>query len=204
MQTQNTFSGLWHLFLQFPSWKNNASLIYLLLPLLDPKYRTHFQWDSKWNQFLRRGEVVTLVPLVSLVKQIMLVLSVLLLSLVSKVQKPSSSGLKPKTVCWSCGLCFCDLLAKTNNYCPDAILLMCLVSKLQKPSSPGFKTRAAFQSCGLCICNLLYETNNFGSDAVLLLSLVSDLQEPPSIRTQTQDTFSRVLTFLYSLPGLKE
>jgi hypothetical protein len=35
-----------------------------------------------------------------------------------------------------CDLCFCNLLAETNNFVLCAVLLSCFVSELQEPPSP--------------------------------------------------------------------
>jgi hypothetical protein len=64
--------------------------------------------------------------------------------LVSELQKPSSPGIEPGTVFWSCGVCFCNLLVQTNNFDHGTVLLSCLVSELQKPSSSGIELSTIF------------------------------------------------------------
>jgi hypothetical protein len=76
----------------------------------------------------------------------------------------------------SCGLCFFNLLAGTNNFGLGAILLSCLVSEQQKTFLLGMAFKTVFRGYGLCFCNLLTETKKFKLCAILLQSLVSETQ----------------------------
>jgi hypothetical protein len=121
------------------------------------------------------------------------------------------TGTRTQDKIHSFGLCFCDLLAKTNNSRISTLLLLCLVFKLQKPSSPGLEPRTFFfQSSGHCSYNLLFETNNFDLDAVFLSCLLSELQEPTltatlHLRTTYQIFYFFEISFWFkgiSMPGV--
>ncbi|KDR08052.1 hypothetical protein L798_02209 [Zootermopsis nevadensis] len=62
-------------------------------------------------------------------------------SLCSKLERSALSGIKPQMVCRCCGLSFCNLLFKANNFDLGAVLLFCLVSELKEPPLPEIDIR---------------------------------------------------------------
>jgi hypothetical protein len=147
---------------------------------------------------------VAFVPAVSSPKQAMPFLSVFFYHhYLPKYRKYLYWNSNSEQVFWVCDLCSFSLLAETSNAGIIYVLLPSLVTKVQKTSSPGLKPRTVLQGCGLCFCNLCFETDNFGLGAILLSCLAFELQEPPSLGLNSGHFF-RVLTFLKSLPDLKE
>jgi hypothetical protein len=108
--------------------------------------------------------------------------AVLLSHLVSMLSKPSSPVLDSETNFCGCGLCSCNLLAKTNKSGFSAGLLLCFVYEQQKTFSPGLKLRTVFWGNGLYFHNFLFGgKNNFSLSTYLLLFLDSELQKPSSL-----------------------
>jgi hypothetical protein len=82
-----------------------------------PSYRNHSRKESNPRQFLG---ILAFVSIISVLG------AVLLLCLFSELQKTSLSGIKLRTGCRGCGLCFCNLLFETNNtlsWCSSSIVL---------------------------------------------------------------------------------
>jgi hypothetical protein len=118
--------------------------------------------------------------------------SVLISCIVAKLQKPSSSRLKPRTVFCVVALFLQSPLRNKQLWlwCPSTIVFS---FRATETIFAGNRTQEDFRSCGLSFCNFLFETNSSGLGAVLLSCLVSELQKSPSSRIELR-IFSGVLT----------
>jgi hypothetical protein len=111
-------------------------------------------------------------------------------------------GIRTKDSFQVCNLSSCNLLADTNKFCQGSVLLSRLFSDPQKPSSSGLEPRTVFGV--MVFVPAISSPKQLCSWRRSSIVLSFRATETALTENRTEVTFCGVVTFLCSVPSLKE